>query len=929
MECPYCQAQNREYVRFCGHCGRQMPSTQGASDSSLQVAATGSGVRSSASSLTVGAPLQGGRYIIKDVLGQGGMGAALLAIDKRLDSKLVVIKELISDNSDPVKLKANEENFKREVITLAHLDHPLIPNVTDNFDENSRFFMVQEYIEGENLEDHIDRVQQPLLERDVLIHAAEILDALDYLSQQTPPIVHRDIKPANIILSSKDKKAHLVDFGIARADEARNARRKQTSALGTPGYAPPEQYQGNADPRSDLYALGATLHHLLTKRDPRSYPPFIYPPVRTLNPQLSPDVEHLLIRALNNDRDQRYQSAAVMKQEVEEILHRRFGISSGSLRGSTPPGGMVSGVYPSIGMNPPTPGGPLSQPTLPTLGTGTYIVPGSAPYAPPVPPVPVAPRRNHLGRNVVLVLLALLLVGGLVGGALALAHVGSSGAQVATTPTVVPTVPAAPTATATPAVVNGIGATKAADGEIIGVSNGSVAFDTDRPDGALKQQAAAALRAGNVAQAQSLWQQAVKLESNDAEALIYLEDQRVLGSGTFYVTLVVATMLTGANVGNIGVGRDDLQGAYIAQKTFNDQGLLNNGEAVVLLIANGGSQNAYAPTVAHQIVQAAQANASIVGVMGWPFSAYVSQTMSIFDAAKIPVVSQTASSDLLTSISPYFFRVCPSNTVQGIAGAKYVEQNLHAHNVIVFKDPLDPYSSSLAKDFTDQFQADGGTVLATEEYTVGQSAGIVAKLQDALAHTNPPPDALYFSGYASDISTLLSNLPTSGPFANLPVMGGDALYELGGYQPSALIAWNRLHFTSFTYPDVWDVLGYSAQKPAFFANYQSTFDPTQAHAATPYGWDRADSDAMLSYDATTTLLMAANDTGKVHLTRSDETQALGQLNGSHSIQGISGQIALGANGDPVNKAIVVLNVSPDGAIQMDKTLGAGQFLLQQ
>lgn len=925
MECPYCQAQNREYVSFCGHCGRQMPSTQGASGSSLQVAATGSGVRSSASSLTVGAPLQGGRYIIKDVLGQGGMGAALLAIDKRLDSKLVVIKELISDNSDPVKLKENEENFKREVITLAHLDHPLIPNVTDNFDENSRFFMVQEYIEGENLEDHIDRVQQPLLERDVLIHAAEILDALDYLSQQIPPIVHRDIKPANIILSSKDKKAHLVDFGIARADEARNVRRKQTSALGTPGYAPPEQYQGNADPRSDLYALGATLHHLLTRRDPRNYPPFIYPPVRTLNPQLSPEVERLLIRALNNDRDQRYQSAAVMKQEVEEILHQRFGVSLGSLRGSAPPGGM-SGLYPSVGMNPPTPGGPLSQPTLPTIGTGTYIAPRSAPYVPPVTPVPMAPPRKHLVRNVGLVLLALLLVGGLVGGALALTHIGSSGAQVLATPTVVPTGSAAPTATATPAVVNGIGATKAADGELIGVSNGSVAFDTDRRDGVLKQQAAAALRAGNIAQAQSLWQQAVKLESNDAEALIYLEDQRVLGSGTFYVTLVVATMLSGSNV---GVGRDDLQGAYLAQKTFNDQGLLNNGEAVVLLIANGSSQNAYAPTVAHQIVQAAQANAGIIGVMGWPFSAYVSQTMSIFEAAKIPVVSETASSDLFTNISSYFFRVCPPNKVQGIAGATYVAQNLHAHNVIVFKDSFDPYSGGLANDFATQFQADGNTVLATEEYTIGQSASIVTKLQDALAHTNPPPDALYFSGYASDISTLLSNLPTSGPFANLPVMGGDALYELGGYQPSALIAWNRLHFTSFTYPDIWDVLGYGAQKPAFFANYQSTFDPTQTHTATPYGWDRADSDAMLSYDATTALLMAANDTGKVHLTRSDETQALSQLNGPHSFQGISGQIAFGANGDPVNKAVVVLNVSSDGAIQMDKTLGAGQFLLQQ
>src|SRR5579883_2932821 len=207
MECPNCKAQNRSGVRFCSNCGQRMPPDQTVQGVPPTVPAPG--VRSG-SSLTIGTPLQGGRYVIKDVLGEGGMGAALLATDKRLDNKLVVIKELISDTNDPTKRKEDEANFKREVVTLAHLDHPLIPNVTDNFDENSRFFMVQEYIEGENLEDHMDRLKQPMNERDVLIYASEILDVLDYLSQQTPPIVHRDIKPANIVISSKDKKAHLV-----------------------------------------------------------------------------------------------------------------------------------------------------------------------------------------------------------------------------------------------------------------------------------------------------------------------------------------------------------------------------------------------------------------------------------------------------------------------------------------------------------------------------------------------------------------------------------------------------------------------------------------------------------------------------------------------------------------------------------------------
>ena len=251
------------------------------------------------------------------------MGAALLATDIRLDNKLVVIKELISDSVDQKHRLEDIRNFKREVATLAHIDHPLVPNVTDNFQEDTRYFMVQEYINGENLEELLLRMNRPLAEREVLVCASEILDVLDYLSQQTPPIVHRDIKPANIIIGAKDKKAHLVDFGIARANEVS----KQTAALGTPGYAPPEQYQGNVDPRSDLYALAATLHHMLTNRDPRSYPPFNYPAIRASNPQISPETESILTKSLNNNINQRYQSAITMKQEIDQILRQRFGLS--------------------------------------------------------------------------------------------------------------------------------------------------------------------------------------------------------------------------------------------------------------------------------------------------------------------------------------------------------------------------------------------------------------------------------------------------------------------------------------------------------------------------------------------------------------------------------------------------------------------------
>jgi len=331
-KCPYCGTENSNEESFCEHCG-------GFLDPSTATTTQGESVHTSNSqSLTLSSHLQDGRYVIKKILGQGGMGSLALASDTRLADKLVVIKELISDNADPTE---DVRNFKGEVQTLAHLDHPLIPGVTDHFQEGSRYFMVQEYVEGENLEARLERIKRPMEEQDALSYAVEVLDILDYLEQQTPPIVHRDIKPANIIIGTKDQRAHLVDFGIARAYAPSNARRKQTSALGTPGYAPPEQYQGNAEPRSDLYALAATLYHLLTNRDPADYPPFQFPPVRTLNPRLSLDIEAILTRALMLDVNQRYQTALEMKRDIDAILFRYFempgSFSTGSMSGYTLP----------------------------------------------------------------------------------------------------------------------------------------------------------------------------------------------------------------------------------------------------------------------------------------------------------------------------------------------------------------------------------------------------------------------------------------------------------------------------------------------------------------------------------------------------------------------------------------------------------------
>jgi serine/threonine protein kinase len=857
--------------------------------------------------------LQGGRYVIKKVLGQGGMGAAVLANDMRVAGKPVVIKELISDSTDSTQLNEDVRNFEREVETLAYIDHPLVPTVTDHFQEGSHYFMVQEYAEGENLEDRLNRTNQPLPERDALTYASQVLDILDYLEHQNPPIVHRDIKPANIIIGSRDKRAHLVDFGIARADTARNVQRKQTSALGTPGYAPPEQYQGNADPRSDLYALAATLHHLLTNRDPRNEPPFAYPPVRALNPRLSPETERVLDHALKVDIAQRYQSAAAMKQDIDEILQNRYATSAGT--GSyTFSGPIVTpGAASTIARQPVRPiqarpvqqQAPAQRPVNPLPPRPLTQQPAPYPLNVRPPQAPPPQTTSHVARNFILFVLAIFLIS--VVAYFAFVRGPASSLGPASTPG---------------ATTTGIGVTKAPDGEYIGISDGTFAFDTNRPDGNLKRQAADKLKGNDVGGAQSLWQSGLQQDTSDAEALIYLEDQRVLASGNPYITLVVGTMLTGDNA---GVGRDDLQGAYIAQKEFNDGHKLPNNVQVRLLVASSGNDATYATTVARQIVQAAQQDHTIVGVMGWPFSSRAINAIRVLAGAHIPMVSQTASSDQLTGISSSFFRVAPSNKGQGIAGARYAEQVLHAKDVALFVDPADSYSSSLAADFSQQFKADGNTITVTKNYTVGSKGQgqLPGLLQDALSHN---PDLIYFSGYASDISVLLANLPTSGPAAAIQVLGGDALYELGGYSSSGRANFSRLHFTSFAYPDEWEIAGLKAQKPAFFTHYANAFNPNGQQPSGAYGYTRTSSDVMLSYDATLALLTASdralnNAGGNKNITPADVQHALTQIKGAQAVQGVSGPIAFDTTGDPINKPFVILFVDPQGRIHQERLLG--------
>jgi len=248
-----------------------------------------------------------GRYIILRKVGGGGMAAVYQARDQRLANKFWAIKEMSTAQlTTPQALQDAIATFQREARMLSQLNHASLPKVTDFFEDSGRYYLVMDFITGETLDKKLAaQANRPFPEPVVLDWADQLCDVLTYLHSRTPPVIYRDLKPSNIMLDDKGR-IFLIDFGIAR--HFNPAKTTDTIPFGSPGYAPPEQYAQSgqqSDPRSDVYALGVTLHELLTGHDPANTP-FNLPPARQLNSAISPQVEQALRQATQRDRNQRF-----------------------------------------------------------------------------------------------------------------------------------------------------------------------------------------------------------------------------------------------------------------------------------------------------------------------------------------------------------------------------------------------------------------------------------------------------------------------------------------------------------------------------------------------------------------------------------------------------------------------------------------------
>jgi eukaryotic-like serine/threonine-protein kinase len=257
----------------------------------------------------------------------GGMGSVYRARDLHFPNvvKLVAVKEMINAAPDPLVRQTIVQNFEREANMLATLNHPAIPRIYDYFTQDDRSYLVLEFVHGKDLEAVIADTNGFLPEDQIISWAIQLCDVVSYLHAHKPdPVIFRDMKPSNVMINHNGD-VILVDFGIAKTFQSG----QKGTMIGTEGYSPPEQYRGEATPLADIYSLGATLHHAITRRDPRLEPPFSFGerPIRRINPNVSSEFEAVVNVALQYNPADRFPNASAMKDALMNVARKTGALS--------------------------------------------------------------------------------------------------------------------------------------------------------------------------------------------------------------------------------------------------------------------------------------------------------------------------------------------------------------------------------------------------------------------------------------------------------------------------------------------------------------------------------------------------------------------------------------------------------------------------
>lgn len=273
------------------------------------------------------------RYRIIEVLGHGGMGSIYRAVDENLGVEVAVKENLFT-------VEDYTRQFKREATILANLRHPNLPRVTNHFSiPDQGQYLIMDYIEGEDLQERMER-QKTIPEEEVIMIGAAICDALTYMHSRDPQVLHRDIKPGNVRITPKGD-IYLVDFGLAKVIQGNKTTTTGARAM-TMGFSPPEQYgAARTDVRTDIYSLGATLYTALTGTTPedslaQTMDQEVLTPVRERKSSVSRRVAEAVEKALQVHPNDRFQMASEFKNELLKARSGRFNFNFGAEDKLTP-----------------------------------------------------------------------------------------------------------------------------------------------------------------------------------------------------------------------------------------------------------------------------------------------------------------------------------------------------------------------------------------------------------------------------------------------------------------------------------------------------------------------------------------------------------------------------------------------------------------
>ena len=351
-----------------------------------------------------GTTLQGtqGQYRLLGVIGRGGMGAVYRG-ERLGDGSIWAVKEMRPPlEATPEEVAENRKLFTQEAAMLESLDHPNMPKIIDNFEQGGRPYLVMEYVQGKTLEDKQREANAPFFQRDVINWGTQVARVLHYLHTRNPAIIFRDMKPPNVMLTP-DGTIKLIDFGVARTYKA--SKSKDTVAMGSAGYAPPEQYgKEQTDARADIYGLGATLLHLLTNLPPVPLQPPKVGSIVRHNQSVSPAMEQVIIRAMALKREDRFQTMADFEQALLACADGDIGLPAALQNAPVAQPAPKPAAQPAWQAPPPWPNPPVQQPMVQPAPRPVPQPAPTPPWSPPVPqawtppPQPGGPICDNCGR---------------------------------------------------------------------------------------------------------------------------------------------------------------------------------------------------------------------------------------------------------------------------------------------------------------------------------------------------------------------------------------------------------------------------------------------------------------------------------------------------------------------------------------------------